>query len=212
MTIMQPLKDQNLITPIQFDEPIEYENYELWHHWGRTTKFGAWMQGPDYTQWHGAYEVIKGLSTLHYDANELMHSATEIAPAGVIEVNNQSILPNPLQEMIPLLKRWRLPFNRDQAMLALAAVNVFFLGSGYLPGAQPERDPCPLRMDPHHFQPDRRCDSADRRLDRHAKQASRQPDRHHHLFLLHHCRDSRIVFSPAARFPSGRRRRDHDSQ
>jgi hypothetical protein len=34
----------------------------------------------------------------------------------------------PLAEMIPLLKRWRLPFNRDQAMLALAAVNVFFLG------------------------------------------------------------------------------------
>ena len=34
----------------------------------------------------------------------------------------------PLQEMIPLLKRWRLPFNRDQALLALAAVNVFFLG------------------------------------------------------------------------------------
>lgn len=34
----------------------------------------------------------------------------------------------PLQEMIPLLKRWRLPFNRDQALLALAAVNIFFLG------------------------------------------------------------------------------------
>jgi hypothetical protein len=34
----------------------------------------------------------------------------------------------PLQEIVPLLKRWRLPFNRDQALLALAAVNVFFLG------------------------------------------------------------------------------------
>lgn len=30
--------------------------------------------------------------------------------------------------MLPLLKRWRLPFNRDQAMLTLAAVNVFFIG------------------------------------------------------------------------------------
>src|SRR5512133_2596493 len=70
--IMQPLKDQNLITATQFDEPIEYEAYELWHHWGRTTKFGAWMQGPDYTQWHGAYEVIKALSTLRYDSKELM--------------------------------------------------------------------------------------------------------------------------------------------
>jgi len=34
----------------------------------------------------------------------------------------------PLQEMIPLLKRWRLPFNRDQALLTLAAINIFFLG------------------------------------------------------------------------------------
>jgi hypothetical protein len=34
----------------------------------------------------------------------------------------------PLQEMIPLLKRIHLPFNRDQAILALAAINVFFLG------------------------------------------------------------------------------------
>lgn len=41
---------------------------------------------------------------------------------------NKSDSSYPLQEMIPLLKRWRLPFNRDQAMLALAAVNVFFLG------------------------------------------------------------------------------------
>jgi hypothetical protein len=30
--------------------------------------------------------------------------------------------------MIPLLRRWRLPFTRDQAMLTLAAVNVLFLG------------------------------------------------------------------------------------
>jgi hypothetical protein len=34
----------------------------------------------------------------------------------------------PLLQIVPLLKRWRLPFNRDQALLALAAVNVFFLG------------------------------------------------------------------------------------
>lgn len=80
--IMKPLKDQNLITATQFDEPIEYEAYELWHHWGRTTKFGAWMQGPDYTQWHGAYEVIKALSTLRYDSAELLRAASQLAPVG----------------------------------------------------------------------------------------------------------------------------------
>ena len=34
----------------------------------------------------------------------------------------------PLADLVPLLRRWRLPFTRDQAMLTLAAVNVFFLG------------------------------------------------------------------------------------
>jgi hydroxylamine dehydrogenase len=80
--VMQPLKDKGLITATQFDEPIEYEAYELWHHWGRTAKFGAWMQGPDYTQWHGAYEVIKALSTLKFEANHLLNPAAESTPAG----------------------------------------------------------------------------------------------------------------------------------
>ncbi|MBI5928635.1 MAG: nitrate reductase [Chloroflexi bacterium] len=62
--MMQPLKDNNLLTAAPFDEPIDYVYYEVWHHWGRTTKFGAWMQGPDYTQWHGAYELLKDLSEL----------------------------------------------------------------------------------------------------------------------------------------------------
>jgi len=39
-------------------------------HYGRTAKFGVWMQGPDYTQWHGAYEVVKGLVELQALAAE----------------------------------------------------------------------------------------------------------------------------------------------
>lgn len=62
--MMQPLKDNGLLTPAPFDEPIDYVYYELWHHWGRTAKFGAWMQGPDYTQWHGVYEVLADLAEL----------------------------------------------------------------------------------------------------------------------------------------------------
>jgi hydroxylamine dehydrogenase len=80
--VMQPLKDKNLITAAPFDEPIEFTAYELWHHWGRTTKFGAWMQGPDYTQWHGAYELIKALATLKFEANHLLNPTVESTPAG----------------------------------------------------------------------------------------------------------------------------------
>ncbi len=62
--IVQPLKDANLLTAAPFDEPLDYAYYENWHHYGRTAKFGMWMQGADYTQWHGAYEMIKRLSEL----------------------------------------------------------------------------------------------------------------------------------------------------
>jgi len=72
--IMQPLKDNGLVTAAPFDESIDYTYYELWHHWGRTTKFGAWMQGPDYSQWHGAYEVLSDLVELHEMVNERLEA------------------------------------------------------------------------------------------------------------------------------------------
>lgn len=62
--IMKPLIDQNYLTPEPFDEPVDYVYFELWHHWGRTAKFGVWMQGPDYSQWHGAYELLADLAEL----------------------------------------------------------------------------------------------------------------------------------------------------
>jgi hypothetical protein len=73
--IMQPLKDNGLLTSTPFDEPIDYVYYELWHHWGRTAKFGVWMQGPDYTQWHGAYEVLSDLAELREMAAERLEAA-----------------------------------------------------------------------------------------------------------------------------------------
>lgn len=79
--IMLPLREQELLTPALFDEPIEYEHYELWHHWGRTAKFGVWMQGADYTQWHGAYEVLNSMAELREAAAHMMEEA-ENAEAG----------------------------------------------------------------------------------------------------------------------------------
>lgn len=62
--MMKPLRDRGLVAQQPFTEPIQYAEFELWHHWGRTAKFGAWMQGPDYSQWHGAYEMLKALSEM----------------------------------------------------------------------------------------------------------------------------------------------------
>jgi hydroxylamine dehydrogenase len=68
--IVAPLKEQGLMTDAPFDEPIDFTYFEMWHHWGRTAKFGMWMQGPDYTQWHGIYELVSDLSELQQLAKE----------------------------------------------------------------------------------------------------------------------------------------------
>jgi hydroxylamine dehydrogenase len=73
--IMAPLQENNLLTSAPFDEPIDFVYFNLWHHWGRTSKFGAWMQGPDYAQWHGAYEVLHDLAELKEQAGEKLDAA-----------------------------------------------------------------------------------------------------------------------------------------
>jgi len=73
--LIAPLKEQGLLTSEPFDEPIDFTYFNLWHHWGRTAKFGAWMQGPDYSQWHGAYEVLHDLAELREMVTEKLHAA-----------------------------------------------------------------------------------------------------------------------------------------
>ena len=75
--IVQPLKDAGLMTAAPFDQTIDFTYFNLWHHWGRTAKFGAWMQGPDYVQWHGAYEILHDMAELREMAEELQHAAQE---------------------------------------------------------------------------------------------------------------------------------------
>lgn len=61
--IMAALKERGLVTPTPFDDEIEWIFYELWHHEGRRARMGVSMMGPDYTQWHGFYEVAKNFYT-----------------------------------------------------------------------------------------------------------------------------------------------------
>jgi hypothetical protein len=75
--IMAPVKAGGLLTSEPFDEPIDYTYFEAWHHWGRTAKFGLWMQGPDYTQWHGVYELLSDLAELRELAAEKLASGGE---------------------------------------------------------------------------------------------------------------------------------------
>jgi len=75
--IIAPVKEKELLTKEPFDEPIDFTYFELWHHWGRTAKFGTWMQGPDYAQWHGAYEVLHALAELKEIADDKLRESGE---------------------------------------------------------------------------------------------------------------------------------------
>ncbi len=55
-----------------FDERLEVEYYELWHHEGRRARMGAQMMAPDYTWWHGFYECKKRFVNFMEEANELI--------------------------------------------------------------------------------------------------------------------------------------------
>lgn len=72
--ILESLKSAGKITPTPFDDPIEWMFYELWHHEGRRARMGASMMGPDFTQWHGFYEVGK-----HF-YNEYLPEAEKLLP------------------------------------------------------------------------------------------------------------------------------------
>ena len=61
--IIAELKERGKISRADFDDPIEWTWWELWHHEGRRARHGAAMQGPDYTWWHGIYEVAKHFYT-----------------------------------------------------------------------------------------------------------------------------------------------------
>ncbi len=52
-----------LLKPIPFANKIDFIWFELWHHEGRRARHGASMMGPDYTHWHGMYEVAKNFYT-----------------------------------------------------------------------------------------------------------------------------------------------------
>jgi len=44
---------------VGFVHPIDWTWFEIWHHEGRRARHAASMQAPDYTHWHGTYDMAK---------------------------------------------------------------------------------------------------------------------------------------------------------
>lgn len=99
LAIMNALLDQGLRSPTQFDEEIEWTWFLLWHHEGRRARHGASMMAPDYTHWHGMYEVAERFYMgLIPQAREIAHEARqhgETQQAAAVETAIDAVLARP---------------------------------------------------------------------------------------------------------------------
>ncbi|MFH1115678.1 MAG: multiheme c-type cytochrome [Pseudomonadota bacterium] len=79
--IRKRLMDMGKISKADFDDKIDWIYWELWHHEGRRARHGASMMGPDYTWWHGMYEVAKHFYELYLpEVERVMGGKTAAAP------------------------------------------------------------------------------------------------------------------------------------
>ena len=88
-----------LLKPAQFSNRLDFAWYEIWHHQGRRARHGVSMMGPDYTHWHGTYEVAKHFYTelvpeLEHLAREGKQSsdAKKVAAAEALEKKLDEVL------------------------------------------------------------------------------------------------------------------------
>jgi len=91
-----------LLGPVEFANKLDFVWYEIWHHEGRRARHGASMMGPDYTHWHGTYEVAKHFySEFVPGLQELVHKyegdkdATKAAGAAALKKRLDEILNSP---------------------------------------------------------------------------------------------------------------------
>ena len=82
--MMDELTADGILNPkAPFEHRVQWVFWELWHHEGRRARHGASMMGPDYTHWHGMYEVSK-----HY-YEEFLPAVIEAAKAKSPELGNK---------------------------------------------------------------------------------------------------------------------------
>lgn len=89
-------RSSGLLTEIEFDEEIEFTYFLLWHHEGRRARHGVAMMGPDYTQWHGFFEVAERFySEFVPQLKEVIHRGRtngKAAEAGRLEAKLNEVL------------------------------------------------------------------------------------------------------------------------
>lgn len=65
MALYGVAKSAKPLPAVSFSHDVDWAWWELWHHEGRRARHGASMMGPDYTHWHGTYDIAKTFY-MHY--------------------------------------------------------------------------------------------------------------------------------------------------
>ena len=82
-----------------FSHEIDWVWFEIWHHEGRRARHGASMMAPDYTHWHGMYEVAKNFYAKFIPLCEKLSKAA-IASGDAAKVEGGKKLQAKLQEVL----------------------------------------------------------------------------------------------------------------
>ncbi len=91
--LMKIIKEKKLLeNPAAFSNEIEWVYWELWHHEGRRARHGAAMMGPDYTWWHGIYDVAH---TFYF---KLLPEARELHDADVDKFIDDLLADDPMHQ------------------------------------------------------------------------------------------------------------------
>jgi hypothetical protein len=78
--IMKALYEQGLLTPLPFDEPLEFTYWELWHDEGARARHGASMASANHAWWEGMYLVGRNFYS------RFLPQAREVAGARAAEI------------------------------------------------------------------------------------------------------------------------------
>jgi len=84
--LMAEAKKDGLIENSGFNTKLGYTWFEIWHHEGRRARMGASMMAPDYTHWHGLYEVSN-----HF-YNEFLPELMELAKEKGLEEKYKKLI------------------------------------------------------------------------------------------------------------------------
>ena len=107
--VMKWLADNKVTDATPLNEAVEIHYWHLWHHEGRRGRHGAAMMAPDYSHWHGMYEVaINFYFMMMPAADEAVAAKKDQALTAKWEQFKASIMDSPEH-------RWKKGMSKEEA-------------------------------------------------------------------------------------------------